>query len=226
MPPIKILIADDHPILREGLRHALDLEEGFQVVGEVGDGERAVRETIRLEPDVVLMDISMPGLNGIEATELVKKHRPETGIVVLTIHEEEQYLLAAMKAGASCYVTKDAEPATLRAAIRAAAAGRSYVDPDVAGRLLGEYAAKHARDDRGSAPASVLTRRELEVLRLIAEGKSNREIAKELFISEKTVKNHVHNIYRKLGVDDRLQAALYAIRRGLVEIHPDTDLLR
>jgi DNA-binding NarL/FixJ family response regulator len=194
--------------VREGLRTFLRLQHGIEVVGEAGDGVAAVEEARRLAPDVVLMDLVMPGVDGVEAMQRIRAERPKTRIVVLTSFGDEEKLLPAVRGGAAGYLLKSAEPREVVRAIRAAHAGEAVIDPKAASRLLDALA-----EDQGPAPA--LTPREREVLALLARGLANKRIALELGLSEKTVKVHVGRILGKLGVADRTQAALYAVREGL-----------
>jgi DNA-binding NarL/FixJ family response regulator len=207
-PPIRVLVVDDHAVVREGLRTFLRLHEGIEVVGEAGDGTAAVDEARRLAPDVVLMDLVMPGVDGVEAMRQIRSERPATRVVVLTSFGDEEQLLPAVRGGAAGYLLKSAEPKEVVRAIRAAHAGEAVIDPKVSGRLLEALA-----EAQGPAPA--LTPREREVLALLGQGLPNKRIAVELGLSEKTVKAHVGSILGKLGVADRTQAALYAVRQGL-----------
>lgn len=214
--PVRILIADDHMLFRQGLKQVLELERDLKVVGEVASGDEAVRLAAELRPDVVVLDVSMPG-GGLEACAAIKEQMPELGVVILTMHEDQEYLMKALKAGANSYMVKDVDSSNLAEAIRAAKAGRPYMHPKLAGVALMEMARGPQKEKR-SAEDPGLTDREVEVLRLVGQGASNREIAAALFISEKTAKNHMTHIFEKIGVSDRTQAALYAIRSGLVSI--------
>ena len=205
---IRVLVADDHAVVREGLRTFLRLQKGIEVVGEAGDGAEAVAESARLDPDVVLMDLVMPKLDGIEAMRRIREERPATRVIVLTSFGDDDRLLPAVRAGAAGYLLKSAQPREVVRAIRAAHAGEAVIDPKAAGRLLDVLA------DARTAPRA-LTPREREVLGLLARGRPNKTIALELGLSEKTVKAHVGHIFAKLGVTDRTQAALYAVREGL-----------
>jgi DNA-binding NarL/FixJ family response regulator len=209
---IRILIVDDHAVVREGLRTFLDLQDGLEVVGEAADGEAGVAEAQRLSPDVILMDLVMPKLDGVGAMRQLRQRVPTARVVVLTSFLEDERLLPAIQAGAAGYILKNAEPSELARAIRAAAAGEAIIDPTVAARLVSALADGARTPDRDA-----LTRREREVLELIARGRSNKRIALELGIAEKTVKTHVGHLLAKLGVADRTQAALLAVREGLVE---------
>jgi two-component system, NarL family, response regulator LiaR len=212
---IRILIVDDHAVVREGLRAFLELQDGLEVVGEAADGEAGIEEAERLGPDVILMDLVMPKLDGVGAMRALRTRVPTARVVVLTSFLEDDRLLPAIQAGAAGYMLKNAEPADLARAIRAADAGETLIDPAVAARLV------HAIADGSQAPQEQsLTRREQEVLELIARGRSNKRIALELGIAEKTVKTHVGHLLAKLGVADRTQAALLAVREGLVS--PET----
>lgn len=213
--PVRVLIADDHPLVREGLRSMLlDLED-IQLVGEASDGLEALRFTGDLKPDVVIIDIRMGGLDGIEATRRIKDRRPETAVLVLTVLDEPDYLLEAVKAGASGYLLKDCSRQQLLTAIRTLQAGGSLLDPDTIGRLLHQLRRLPAQvEDKGVAPH--FTDREIEVLRLLCEGRNNKEIAEILVLSVETVKTHVRHIMGKLEVSDRTQAAIKALKENLV----------
>jgi NarL family two-component system response regulator LiaR len=205
---IRVLIVDDHAVVREGLRTFLDLQDGLEVVGEAGDGEEAVQLIRRLRPDVVLMDLVMPKLDGVEAMRQLRESSPETRVIVLTSFLDDERLLPAIRAGAAGYLLKDVQPQELAQAVRTAHAGKALIDPAVAARLVDTLA--DGRDES----TEQLTPREREVLDLIARGFSNKRIALELGVAEKTVKTHVSHVLAKLGVSDRTQAALYAARLG------------
>jgi NarL family two-component system response regulator LiaR len=209
---IRVLIADDHAVVREGLRTFLLLQDGIEVVGEAADGNEAVAEARRLAPDVVLMDLVMPNLDGVEAMRRIREQRPETRVIVLTSYADDEQLLPAVRAGAAGYLLKSAQPKEVVRALRAAHSGEAVIDPSAAGRLL------RALSEAGAEPrqAQPLTPRESQVLALVGRGLSNKRIARELGISEKTVKAHVGSVLAKLGVADRTQAALHAARAGLV----------
>jgi NarL family two-component system response regulator LiaR len=200
------LIADDHAVVREGLRAFLDLQDGIEVAGEAADGREAVSEADRLRPDVVLMDLVMPSLDGVEAMRELRTRVPQARVVVLTSFLDDERLIPALRAGAAGYLLKNVEPRELARSIRLAAAGEAMIDPAVAARLVGALG-----EDR-RAPDPGLTPREQEVLDLIERGFANKRIALELGIAEKTVKTHVSHVLTKLGVSDRTQAALYAAR--------------
>ena len=210
MDRISVLIVDDHAVVRQGLRTFLDLQEDIEVVGEAGTGIEAVKQVLRLVPDVVLMDLMMPEMDGIEATRRIRTVSPNTQVIVLTSFGEDEQVFPSIKAGALGYLLKNISPADLVNAIQAAHRGEAHLDPQIAKKLMDELSAKEKQpvtDD--------LTERELVVLRLISRGMSNREIATELVISEKTAKTHVSNILSKLHLADRTRAAIYALKAGL-----------
>ena len=211
--PIRILIVDDHAVVREGLRAFLALQDGLEIVGEAGDGEEALEQADRLRPDVILMDLVMPGLDGVGAMRALRHRAPDSRVIVLTSFLDEDRVLPAIQAGAAGYLLKNAEPSELARAIRLASRGEVIIDPTVAARLVDAISGPGARDPHEH---DQLTQREREVLELIAGGRSNKRIALELGISEKTVKAHVGHVLAKLGVSDRTQAALLAVREGLV----------
>jgi DNA-binding NarL/FixJ family response regulator len=217
---IRVLITDDHAVVREGLRAFLELQDGLEVVGEAGDGEEAVTEAQRLGPDVILMDLVMPRLDGVAAMRQLRERTPRSRVIVLTSFLDDERLLPAIEAGAAGYLLKDVAPAQLAQAIRAAHAGETMIAPTVATRLVEAIAQRAAHSPPASSPhAARLTRREHEVLELLAQGYANKRIARELGIAEKTVKGHVGRVLAKLGVADRTQAALMAMRDGLVGPH-------
>jgi len=207
---IRVLLVDDHAVVREGLRAFLELQEGIEVVGEAADGAEGLAEAERLRPDVVLMDLLMPGLDGVAAMRELRGRLPAARAIVLTSFLDEDRLLPALRAGAAGYLLKNAPPAEVARAVRAAHAGEAVLDPVVAARLVETL----ARDDE---PLDRLTPREREVLVLLGRGFPNKQIARELHLSEKTVKTHVGHVLAKLGVADRTQAAVAAVRAGLVE---------
>lgn len=214
---LRVVLAEDHAIVREGIRRLLAAEPDIVVVGEAADGEAAVRLTENLRPDVVCMDISMPGLSGLEATRQIKARLPEVGIVVLTMHEEEAYLYELVKAGASGYVLKRASARDLVDAVRAVAGGHTFLHPVIARRLVREHEHTGGRDD-DRRRYDGLTERERQVVRLIANGKTNREIAEALHISVKTVETHRTHIMEKLDLHDRAHLVRYAVRKGLIDL--------
>jgi NarL family two-component system response regulator LiaR len=209
---ISVLLVDDHAVVREGLRSFLELQDGIEVVGEAADGEAAVRAAEAWRPDVVLMDLVMPRLDGVGAMRELRRRLPSARVIVLTSFPDDDRLLPAIKAGAAGYLLKNADPQEVARAVRAAHAGEALLDPGVAARLVEAIAQRP-----GSEPTERLTPREREVLALIARGMPNKLIARELEISEKTVKTHVGHVLAKLGVADRTQAALQAVREGLVD---------
>ncbi|HYY04959.1 MAG TPA: response regulator transcription factor [Candidatus Limnocylindria bacterium] len=208
---IRVLLVDDHAVVREGLRTFLELQDGVEVVGEAEDGQGALREAERLRPDVILMDLVMPELDGVGAMRELRRLLPRSRVIVLTSFVDDERLLPAIQAGASGYLLKDVQPRELARAVRAAHAGEALLDPLVAARLVEAIARPP-----GEEPPERLTPREREVLELIGRGLSNKRIAFELGVSEKTVKTHVGHVLAKLGVTDRTQAALYAVRAGLL----------
>jgi two-component system NarL family response regulator len=218
----KVLIADDHKVVREGLSAILETKDDIEIVGEARDGGEAVEKARALVPDVILMDVSMPGMTGIEATRLIKRELPHIGVIALTMYEEQQYIFDLVRAGATGYLLKDSDSAQIVAAIRAISRGESLIHPSVASKILAEFSllSEEKGKRRGGMLEHDLTDREITVLRLVADGKTNKEIANVLDLSEKTVKNHVRNIFHKLHVYDRTQAAILAIRKGIIELEP------
>ena len=219
---IRVLIVDDHQVVRRGLRTFLELQDDIEVVGEAGDGLAGVEQASRLEPDVVLMDIVMPRLDGIEATRRIKEHAPGTGVIALTSFAGDDQVLPALEAGASSYLLKDVTPEELVEAIRAVHRGEPRLHPDALRKVMEAAMGPRAGEARPAAasPPDDLTERELEVVALVAQGLSNREIAESFVISEKTVKTHIGHILAKLGLKDRTQLAIYAIRHGLAGDDP------
>ena len=219
MKKIKVLIADDHQVVREGLSAILRTKDEIEVVGEVKDGAEAVEQARRLKPDVIMMDISMPGMNGIEATRQIKRDHPEIGVVVLTMYEEEDYIYELVKAGATGYLLKDSDSSQIVKAIKTVACGESLIHPSIASKILTEFSSlARGKGQPVKKKAQELSDREIEVLKLAAEGKTNKEIANVLNLSEKTIKNHVRNIFHKLQVYDRTQAAMHGLRKGLIQL--------
>jgi NarL family two-component system response regulator LiaR len=210
---IRILIADDHTVVRKGLKALILTEPNLEVVGEAADGEEAVRRARIVKPDVILMDMSMPNKDGVEAIQEIKAEDPNARILVLTSFAEDKKILAAIKAGALGYLLKDASPDELLRAIQDVFLGKSSLHPTVAQKVI---SAIQQPSQEKTAGESDLTDREIEILKLIAEGLPNQQIAKQLYISERTVRTHVSNILRKLNLPNRTQAALYAVREGLV----------
>lgn len=211
---INILIADDHSLIRQGLKQILELEKDMIVVAQASNGSEAVQLARTYKPDIILMDINMPGTNGLQAIKEIKQEKLECRIIVLTIHEDREYLFKTLQMGAEGYVLKDAEPSVLIEAIRNVYSGQSYIQPNMTSELVKEFN-RVTLHEKEKHDENNLTAREIEVLKLIAEGMINKEIAKQLYISEKTVKNHVSNIFRKLNVSDRTQAAIYAFKHNI-----------
>jgi DNA-binding NarL/FixJ family response regulator len=213
---MKVLICDDQAIVRDGLELLLNLEHDIEVVGLAQDGAEAVELVARHAPDLVLMDLKMPGMNGIEATRQIRAHHPEVRVLVLTTYDDDAWVFDAIRAGAAGYILKDTPREEVIQAVRGTVAGKSFVDPNVAGKLLGHVA------NRQTEPASQLTdqltEREVDVLRLLARGLTNADIAAKLYLSEGTVRNHVSAIYTRLDVDDRTQSAILALRHGLGDL--------
>jgi len=217
MPVIKVVLADDHAVVRHGLRFMLEQRPDIQVVGECGDGARALELVTEFLPDVALLDLLMPTMDGVAATREVKRLVPSTQIIILTSYYEDEHIFSAIKAGALSYLLKDSSPQELVGAVRAAARGESKLHPMVAARVLREM------QQRQLSPLNDLTPRELEVLTRIARGRSNYEIAQELVISEPTVRTHVSNILSKLHLTDRTQAAIYGLQQHLVPLKDALD---
>lgn len=216
MKKIKVVIVDDHALIREGIKKLLELEESFDIVALAGDGVEALEVIEKVRPDVVLLDINMPNMNGIDCLKQIKAEYPDTKVVMLTIHEDAEYLIETINIGAEGYVLKDADVSSLVKAIQKVVQGEVYIHPTLSGILVREYKRKDKNNEELNGTA--LTKREYEVIRLISKGHNNKEIATELFISEKTVKNHVSNIFKKIKVTDRTQAALYAIKNNITKI--------
>ncbi len=216
---IRVLIVDDHALFRRGLQMVLEQETDIAVVGEAGDGQEAVEKAGETMPDVVLMDVRMPKRGGIEATKAIKELMPHIKILMLTISDEEADLYDAIKAGATGYLLKEVSIEEVGNAIRSVQTGQSLISPSMASKLLSEFATMVKRaDEKQTVPQPRLTDREMEVLKLVAKGRNNRDIAKELFISENTVKNHIRNILEKLHLHSRMEAVVYAVREKLLEI--------
>jgi two-component system NarL family response regulator len=221
MERIKVLIVDDHRVVREGLSAILQSKESIQVLGEAQDGQEAVEKARSLLPDVILMDVSMPKMTGVEATRIIKREFPHIGIIALTMYEEQQYIFDLVRGGATGYLLKDSDSDQIVKAIQSVYRGDSLIHPAVASKILAEFSLLAQKKGKKSGWVEHdLTEREITVLRLVADGKTNKEIANNLDLSEKTVKNHVRNIFHKLQVYDRTQAAILAIRKGLIELDP------
>jgi DNA-binding NarL/FixJ family response regulator len=212
---LRVLVVDDHDLFRTGLRNLLE-EQSVNVVGEAENGEAAIRLASDLAPDVVIMDLNMPGAGGVETTRRLASLAPLSRVVVLTISADDDDVMNAVMAGACGYLLKDSSIQELIAGIRAAAAGESLISPQIAAKLLQRLRAQSKDVDAAETIRAELSDRELEVLKLIANGKDNAQIARDLFISPKTVKNHISNILMKLQIDNRIQAAVYAVRSGIV----------
>lgn len=211
---IKILIADDHPVVREGLFAMLSREPDFEVVGEAKDGVEAVNKANELGPDVVLMDLRMPELDGVEAINQIKSAKPETGFIILTTYSDDEYIFRGIEAGARAYLLKDAPRDELFKAVRTVHRGESLIQPVVASKVLDRLAELSRRAPSGEE----LSQRELEVLRLIANGAANKEIGAELSIAQSTVKTHISSIFQKLGVNDRTGAVTEALKKGVIHL--------
>jgi len=213
---IHILLADDHTILRAGLRMMLNAQPDFEVVGEAQDGRQAIQEAQRLQPDVILMDITMPDMNGIEATRQIKKLLPETKVLILTMHEHDEYVFQALRAGASGYMLKEAADTDLISALRVIQNGQFYLSPTAQSVMVGDYL-QRVRTGEEKDSYSSLTEREHEILKLVAEGYTNNKIAERLIISPKTVDTHRTHVMDKLNLHSRAELVKYAMRRGLLE---------
>ena len=216
---IRVLVADDHALYRRGLEMVLSQEDDIEIVGEAGDGAEAIQRAEELLPDVVLMDIRMPRRSGIEACTAIKDVAPSTKIIILTISDEESDLYEAVRAGANGYLLKDVPGEEIADGIRAVVGGQSLISPSMASKLLSEFATMIKKsEERPQLPVPRLTERELQVLKLVARGMANRDIAGELFISENTVKNHVRNILEKLQLHSRMEAVVYAVRVRILDL--------
>jgi len=219
LEPIRILLADDHTLFRKGIRTLLEQMDDVQVVGEAASGQEVVALAHEFVPDVILMDIKMPLVSGIEATRSILQENPHIGVILVTMYDDPASAFAGMRAGARGYVLKEAEPEELRRAVEAAHRGEVMLCPIIAKKVL-EHFGSDPKPQQPGLPYEQLTQRELEVLQLAADGLSNKEIAEKLVISERTAKNHIANIFSKLHVNDRTQAILYALRKGLVAMSP------
>ncbi|WP_379129869.1 response regulator [Paenibacillus sp. sgz500958] len=232
-PSIKVLLADDHQLFREGLKRILNMEGDIEVIGECGDGIQVLEFCNHTKPDIVLMDINMPTQNGVEATQKLREMFPDIKVIILSIHDDESYVFETLRKGANGYLLKDMEAESLINAIRSVCEGHAFIHPKVTGKLINQLRRMTYLNETGAMAETVvkeagvkfvagdnnpLTRREAEVLRLMAEGKSNKMIGEYLFISEKTVKNHVSSILQKMEVDDRTQAVINSIKYGWVTL--------
>jgi RNA polymerase sigma factor (sigma-70 family) len=215
---ITVLLADDHAVVRQGTRELLERENDIEVVAEASDGKEAVQKAIKKRPDVVVMDFAMPELNGIEATRQIKAVAPGTTILVLTAYDSDQYIFAFLEAGAAGYLLKDIQVDELVDAIRAVHAGESILHPAIARKVINRFAQPEEKTYTVHAVLDQLTERELEVLRLAAKGMSNREIARDLTISERTVQTHLTNVFNKMGVGSRTEAVVHALRKGWITL--------
>ncbi|HEY8421523.1 MAG TPA: response regulator transcription factor [Thermoclostridium sp.] len=216
MEKIRVMLVEDHSMVRQGLKQLIELENDIKVVAEAADGTQAADYYQAEKPDIVLMDINMPKKNGLQALELIRQKDANAKIIMLTIHQDKEYLFQSLQLGASGYVLKDADGYVLIEAIRKVYQGETYIQPTMAKDLVLEFKKYMQHGKTASKKDSVLSDRELEVLRLIAKGLLNKEIAKTLYISEKTVKNHISNIFKKLQVSDRTQAAVYALKHNII----------
>ena len=217
-PKITILIADDHPMIRTGTHSLLNTVEEFQVIGEACDGEEAVKMTGELKPDVVIMDIVMPKLNGVEATRAIKQANPATAVLILTAYSDISYILGLLEAGACGYLLKDASGEELIGAINAVRSGESVLGPEVTRKLLERVSKQPPANNSAAAPATPLTPREIEILKLASRGLSNKDIANQLFLSLRTVKAHLTNIFSKMGCGSRTDAIIRGLRAGYITL--------
>ena len=211
---VKVLIADDHPIVREGLSAVLDQEEDLEVVGQASNSLEALSKAMRLRPDVILMDLQMPEMDGVEATKRLKEEAPDIGVIILTTYDTDEYIFRGIEAGARAYLLKDSPPEEVIKAIRAVHQGESLIEPKVASKLLDRFRqlSRRLSTEEGLSP------REVEVLHLIAKGSSNKEIASQMVIGESTVKTHIIHIFNKLGVKDRTEAVAEAVKRRIIQL--------
>lgn len=221
--PIRVLLVDDDELMRAGLAAVLSSTPSVKVVGQAGSGRLALEQARLVHPDVVLMDVRMPRVNGIEAAQRIRELLPSTKILMLTVSDEEDDLYEAIKAGANGYLLKEISVEEVATAIRSVVQGQSLISPSMASKLLNEFnsLARQAAEKKEQLPAPVLTARELEVLKLVARGMSNRDVADQLYISENTVKNHVRNILEKLHLHSRMEAVMYAVRKRLLDPHTE-----
>ncbi len=221
MPKIRLLIADDHEVVRLGLRSLLEAEDDMEVVGEAANAAEAIRLTSQLRPDVVILDIRLPGQSGLEACSMIRQRHPRTRVIILTSYISEQLVTQALRAGAAGYVLKDVDSAELLRAIRAAYAGKTVLDPEAAGQIIAHLRQLESQEE---APAfKGLSRRELQVMALVAKGQSNREIGAQLNLSEGTVRNYVSSIMEKLGLRNRIEIATYALEHRLFDRYPSLN---
>lgn len=212
---IKVMLADDHVMMREGIRHLLEFDGSIEVVQEAGDGEECLRKLEESVPDILLLDINMEKMNGIEVLEKIKKNKIDVKVLMLTVHNEVEYLLKSMDIGADGYIMKDSESTELKRAINTIISGETYIQPNLVPALNNRLISRDVDKDK----IDLLTKRELEVLIQVANGMFNKEIATSLKISERTVKNHISNIFKKINVSDRTQAAVFAIKNDLIKLY-------
>ncbi|HMA33535.1 MAG TPA: response regulator transcription factor [Chloroflexia bacterium] len=223
----RVLIVDDHPIFRQGVRYTLEASGEFEVVGEAADGQRAIQIAEQLSPDVMLVDINLPGLNGLEVARVVRRRLPQTALIILTVYEDDEQLFNAIKVGAAAYSPKDISPEQLLQITRLVAQGHYLINenvlsrPFVASRVLKQFRELASVEQEGHMVFAPLTGREVEILDCIARGRSNKQIAMDLNISDQTVKNHITAILRKLNVNDRTQAVIYAMRHGWIRVNEE-----
>ncbi|MBN1993787.1 MAG: response regulator transcription factor [Anaerolineae bacterium] len=215
--PIRVLIADDHTMVRQGLSQICSTEADMQVVGQAANGQEACQLALQVEPDVVIMDINMPVLDGVQATRYITGAYPQAGVIILTMYRQDQYVFEAIKAGARAYLLKDADSEELLRAIRIVAGGEALLDSSIALKMMDEFRRLQG-DPVGADGITQLTERELDILRLVAQGLENTEIGEQLGLSEKTIRNRLTTIFEKLHVNNRIQAALYALRQGLASL--------
>jgi len=218
MNQISIVLVDDHDLMRQGLSQIIELEDDLTVIGMANDGESAIETVRKLNPDIVLLDINMPNMNGIEALKRIKSLNVTSKVIMLTIHDNREYLIETVKIGAEGYILKDADAQDLYRAIRNVHIGQNYIHPSISSQLAHDFIIGEKLNSKEQDNKTNLTNRELEVLLLIADGMNNKDIAETLFISEKTVKNHVSSIFKKIDVNDRTQAAIYAFKHSLKEL--------
>ncbi len=229
--PRAIRVVDDHPLFRRGIRWSLENEADFLVVGEAGDGASAVQQVDLVVPDIVLIDINMPRMSGLEVTRIIKRRHPQMGVIILTMHEDDEQLFHAIRVGAAAYCTKDIEAEELIRLIRRVARGEYMINenvlsrPFVASRVLDQFRELSQMEQVNDGVFSPLTPREVEILDCVAQGNSNKEIARILSISDQTVKNHITSILRKLAVNDRTQAVIYALRHGWIKLAEDSAIM-
>ena len=216
MELVRVLVVDDHPLVRQGIIKFLGLEDAFKVVGEAGTGAEAMKLIPSTNPDVILLDINLPDITGIEVCKRIKAQYPHCKVIALTVYDDEAHVLESIKAGVTGYLPKDVNPDTFIEAIKYAAGGESYIHPSVAGKLMDDYGRLSSKLEMNEKHSNPLTPREIEVLSLAAKGCTNKNIANELFISEKTVKNHITNIFKKIKVKDRTEAVVYALKNNII----------